>query len=52
MDKALNKLEEGTFGECEECGSEIETKRLEARPVATLCIKCKEEQEFKEHHQA
>lgn len=45
IDKALGRLEEGTFGICESCGEEISTKRLEARPVTTLCIRCKEEQE-------
>ena len=43
--KALAKIEEGTFGVCEECGEEISVKRLEARPEATLCIRCKEDQE-------
>ena len=43
--KALAKIEDGTFGVCEECGEEISVKRLEARPETTLCIKCKEDQE-------
>ena len=38
---ALDRLEEGTFGICEECGEEIPLKRLMARPVTTLCIECK-----------
>jgi DnaK suppressor protein len=42
---ALEKIEQGTFGECEQCGEEIGLKRLEARPVAELCIDCKAEQE-------
>ena len=45
IDEALNRIEQGTYGICEECGCEIEEKRLRARPVATLCIACKEEQE-------
>ena len=45
IQKALGKIEEGTFGVCEECGDEISIKRLEARPETTLCIKCKEDQE-------
>ena len=49
IDRALAKLEEGTFGVCEECGEEIHPKRLQARPEPTLCIKCKEEQEREEH---
>ncbi len=43
--KALVKIEDGTFGQCEECDEEISTKRLEARPETTLCIRCKEDQE-------
>lgn len=48
IQKAIDKIEGGTFGECEDCGNEINTKRLEARPETTLCIKCKEEQEREE----
>jgi len=43
--EALARLEEGAFGICERCGEEISEKRLEARPVTTICIKCKEEKE-------
>lgn len=42
---ALQKIEDGVYGECEACGEEIGLKRLEARPVAELCIDCKAEQE-------
>jgi DnaK suppressor protein len=45
IDKALRKIEDGSFGVCEECGEEISVKRLEARPETTLCIRCKEDQE-------
>ncbi len=48
IDKALARIENGTFGICEKCEEEISAKRLEARPVTTLCIRCKEEQEQKE----
>lgn len=48
IDEALIRIEEGTFGECDECGEDIELRRLEARPVATLCIACKEDQERRE----
>ena len=48
IDKALAKIEEGTFGVCEDCGATIHPKRLEARPETNLCIKCKEEQEREE----
>ena len=46
------RLEDGTFGICEECGEEISDQRLEARPIATLCIKCKQKQETEENHRA
>ncbi len=48
VDEALRRIEEGSFGECTDCGEDIELRRLEARPVATLCISCKEDQERKE----
>jgi DnaK suppressor protein len=48
INEALRKIDEGIFGECEECGEPIGRKRLEARPETTLCINCKEEQERQE----
>jgi DnaK suppressor protein len=45
IDKAVGRIDAGTFGICERCEEEISPKRLEARPVTTLCIRCKEEQE-------
>ena len=45
IDKAIERIDEGIYDECEECGSIIAKKRLLARPEATLCIVCKEEQE-------
>lgn len=48
IDKALGKLKSGNFGICEACDEEITPKRLDARPVTTLCIRCKEEQEMEE----
>jgi DnaK suppressor protein len=45
IEAALKRIEAGTFGTCLECGDPIGAKRLEARPVATLCIDCKAEQE-------
>ena len=48
IEKALKRIDDGEFGVCESCGDEISLKRLEARPVTTLCIKCKEEQEKRE----
>ena len=48
IDDALSRIDNKTFGVCEECGEEIGVNRLKVRPVATLCIACKEEQEKKE----
>ena len=45
IDHALAKIEDGTFGICEDCEEPISAKRLEARPETTLCIRCKEDQE-------
>ncbi len=49
IDYALSKIEQGTFGVCEMCGEEIPYERLRARPVTTMCIKCKEYEEEQEH---
>ncbi len=48
IDEALERIENGTFGLCEICGKEIDLKRLMARPVTTMCIECKTEQEEEE----
>src|SRR4051812_7712669 len=48
VDRALAKIDEGTFGLCESCDEPLAIPRLMARPVANLCIACKEEQENKE----
>ncbi len=48
IELALRKIDEGTYGVCEECEEPISTKRLEARPEAPLCIQCKEAQEKEE----
>ena len=45
ISRALEKLNNGDFGICEECGREISEERLKARPMAVLCIKCKRNQE-------
>ncbi len=45
IQQAIKRIEDGTFGICEVCGGSIDLKRLEARPVTTLCIECKTEQE-------
>jgi DnaK suppressor protein len=46
--EALARIEDGTFGICEECGEEISEERLKARPVTTLCIACKTKAEEEE----
>jgi DnaK suppressor protein len=46
--EALNRIDTGEFGVCEECGDEIGEARLKVRPVTTLCINCKMEAEKKE----
>lgn len=48
IDKALKLMDNEEYGYCKECDGEIGFPRLRARPVAELCIECKEEQEHKE----
>ncbi len=48
IDEAIEKIDNGTYGICESCGEEINIKRLEARPVTSMCIECKTEQEEEE----
>lgn len=52
IDEAISRIDGGTYGVCEECGGQISVKRLEARPVTTLCIECKTAQEEAEKIQA
>ncbi len=46
--EALARIDDGTFGICEECGEDISEERLKARPMATLCIDCKTKAEEEE----
>jgi DnaK suppressor protein len=46
IDKALQNIQEGTYGHCEACGEDIPWQRLDALPYATLCVKCKEREEM------
>lgn len=48
IDEAISRIESGNYGVCESCGNPIGMKRLEARPVTTLCIDCKTAQEEEE----
>ncbi len=45
VETALQRIREGTFGECVNCGSEINAKRLEAVPWTRYCIACQEKKE-------
>ena len=42
VDRALERIDDGTYGLCERCGKPIDPDRLEARPWALLCIDCKQ----------
>ena len=46
--EALQRIEDGEFGICDSCGEDIDKKRIDARPVTTLCIDCKTSQEISE----
>ena len=48
IDSALARIDDGSYGFCEETGEEIGLKRLEARPVATLCLEAQERRELAE----
>ncbi|RJR16117.1 MAG: RNA polymerase-binding protein DksA [Nitrospiraceae bacterium] len=48
IEETIERIENGPYGICEECSNEIGIKRLEARPVTTLCIDCKTRQEEEE----
>jgi DnaK suppressor protein len=45
IEEAIERISEGSYGECVNCGSEIQPKRLEAIPWARYCIRCQELQE-------
>ncbi len=48
IDTALQRIQDGTFGECESCEEAIEKRRLEARPFSSLCVACQEQHEHRE----
>ncbi len=51
IDAAIHRIEDGSYGYCEETGEPIGIKRLEARPIATLCIEAQERHErFEKSH--
>ncbi len=45
LDAALERIRDATYGECDTCGGDIPPARLQARPFATLCVKCQTEAE-------
>jgi len=45
VDRAIERLEAGTYGACENCGNGIPKARLKARPAATMCVACKQREE-------
>jgi len=45
IEEALEKIEEGTYGVCEDCGDEIGSGRLKAMPLAKLCVTCQSRNE-------
>jgi len=45
IDRALHKIQEGSYGICESCGQPIEAPRLKALPHVTMCLKCKKAEE-------
>jgi DnaK suppressor protein len=45
LQRALERIKQGGFGECADCGGEIEAKRLEALPWAQLCVACQQARE-------
>jgi len=51
IEKALNRIEEGEYGYCDETGEEIGLDRLEARPIATLCLDAQERWELRQKQQ-
>lgn len=48
IEDALRRIDEGTYGYCEECGEKISKQRLKAVPFATLCVSCKAKKEARE----
>lgn len=48
IDEALRRLDDDDYGFCDQCGTEIGIRRLEARPTATLCVDCKSLEEIRE----
>ena len=45
IQKAVDRIDDGDYGICQDCGDDISVARLKARPMTTLCINCKSKQE-------
>ena len=45
IEAAIERIEDGSYGQCEECGGKIPKPRLEAIPYAALCVQCASQQE-------
>ncbi len=45
IERVLAKLDEGTYGQCDDCGGAIPPERLEARPITAMCVRCQERQD-------
>src|ERR1051326_7790174 len=48
IQQALRSIDRGQYGECTQCGEDIDEKRLDAVPWATMCIRCQEEKEMEQ----
>ena len=48
LDEALERMEEGAYGVCQHCGTEIPFERLQVQPSARFCVECKDQQESQE----
>lgn len=45
IERVLAKLEDGTYGRCDDCGDAIPPERLEARPITSMCVRCQQRQD-------
>ena len=45
IDGALQRIADGSYGNCDDCGAEIDYRRLEAQPTATRCVPCQSQHE-------
>ncbi len=48
IDEALERIKDGSYGSCQDCGKPISPERLEAVPHARLCIECKSKEEIEQ----